>query len=357
MSTLLERLGIDVPVFQAPLAGGGDTPELVAGVASAGALGFLGCQYLSPDAIVARCRRVGELTDRPFGVNLFAPTPAGPATDIGAAEEALRPYYAEFGLDLPAPATGSEFEERLEAVLESGASVFSFTCGLLDAEVVARVHQAGMLVLGTATTVAEGLALREHGVDGVIAQGAEAGGHRATFLEPHADAAVGLFALVPQLVDAIRLPVIASGAIMDGRGIAAAIVLGASAVQMGTAFLWCPESGISASYRAALAEARDDSTLVTRAFSGKPARGVANRFIREMEGKPVAEFPLQNELTRPLRDAARRQESSEFQSLWAGQAAGTGRALPAAELVRTLRAEHDRHVGSHGIVLSVRGIH
>lgn len=342
MSTLLQRLGIDVPVFQAPLAGGGDTPELVAGVASAGALGFLGCQYLSPDAIVARCRRVRELTDRPFGVNLFAPAPVEPLTEMGAAREALRPYYAEFGLEVPAtPPVRPEFEECLDAVLASGASVFSFTCGLLDAEVIARAHHAGMLVLGTATTVAEGVALREQGVDGVIAQGAEAGGHRAMFLEPRGDAAVGLFALVPQLVDAVRLPVIASGAIMDGRGIAAALMLGASAVQMGSAFLWCPESGIAAGYRAALSEARDDSTLVTRAFSGKPARGIANRFIREMEGRPVAGFPLQNELTRPLRDAARRQESGEFQSLWAGQAAGTGRALPAAELVRTLRAELD----------------
>lgn len=342
MSALVERLGIGVPVFQAPLAGGGDTPELVAGVASAGAFGFLGCQYLSPDAIVARCRRVRELTDRPFGVNLFAPAPAGRSTDFGAARAALRPYYTEFGLELPqTPTAGSGFEERFEAVLQSGASVFSFTCGLLDAEVVARAQRADMLVLGTATTVAEGLALREQGVDGVIAQGTEAGGHRATFLAPRGDAAVGLFALVPQLVDAVRLPVVASGGIMDGRGIAAALVLGASAAQMGTAFLWCPESGISASYRAALAEARDDSTLVTRVFSGKPARGIANRFIREMEGKPVASFPLQNELTRPLRDAARRQECSEFQSLWAGQAAGTGRALLASELVRTLRAELD----------------
>ncbi|MEX0899789.1 MAG: nitronate monooxygenase [Gammaproteobacteria bacterium] len=339
---MLARLGITTPIIQAPLAGGGDTPELAAAVSNAGALGFLGCNYLSTDAIAVRCRQVRELSSKPFGANLFAPTIGEPASDIKATLDALRPFYAELGLGLPEIQTSPlQFDAQLDTILDSDASVFSFTCGLVDKKVIDRVHRAGKLVLGTATTVAEGRALCELGVDGVIAQGAEAGGHRATFLESPADGRVGLFALVPQLEDAIDVPIVASGAIMNGRGIAAALALGASAVQMGTAFLWCPESGINTSYRNALAKARDDSSVVTQSFSGKPARGIANRFIREMTDKPHAGFPIQNELTRPLREAAKRRDLADFQSLWAGQAAGTGRALPAAKLVNTLMSEFD----------------
>ena len=341
-TVLTERLGLFHPIVQAPLAGGGDTPALVAAVAEAGALGFIGAAYLTPTQIAEAARTVRAHTRRPFGINLFAPVaPAPPAPDPDAALARVAPFYDELGLPRPAlhPAPPDAFADQLGAALESGAAVFSFTFGVLPAAALDAVKARGMFVMGTASTVEEALALERTGVDAVVVQGAEAGGHRATFAAGFEEGMVGTIALVPQVADAVRVPVVASGGIMDGRGIAAALTLGAAAVQMGTAFLTCDEAGVPPAYKDAILGAREDATRITRAFSGRPARGIVNRFMREVEGADVLPFPLQNALTRPLRSAAAKANRAEFLSLWAGQGVRMARRQKAADLVARLAAE------------------
>jgi nitronate monooxygenase len=345
-TALTRRLGIEHPIIQAPLAGGGDTPALVAAVGEAGALGFIGAAYSTPDQIDAAARAVRGLTRRPFGINLFAPAPAPAApADARAALERVAPYFAELGLPAPAlPATPPDaFPAQLEAALASGASAFSFTLGVLPAAAIAAVKVRGMFLMGTATTVDEALALERAGADAVVAQGAEAGGHRSTFASEPEAGMVGTIALVPQIADAVRIPVVASGGIMDGRGIAAALALGASAAQLGTAFLACDEAGVPEAYRQAILGARESDTRITRAFSGRAARGIVNRFITEVEraggADAILPFPLQNALTRPLRAAAAKAGRAEFLSLWAGQGVRLARRGPAAALVRRLADE------------------
>jgi nitronate monooxygenase len=349
---LFERLRFDHPIIQAPMAGGGDTPDLVAAVCSAGALGFIGGAYLTPQQIVEASRAVRAKTSRPFGINLFAPQlPAEPGISAEAAIERLGGYYAELGLEAPAQSETSSYtlREQLIAALESGASAFSFTFGIFPADAIAAIREHGMLSMGTATTVDEAIALEKAGVDAVIAQGSEAGGHRGTFSGDFSAAMIGTISLVPQMVDAVRLPVVASGGIMDGRGIAAALALGASAVQLGTAFLTCDEAGIPDAYKKAIHLAHEDQTRVTRCFSGRPARGIVNRFMSEMESAGSAEtilpFPLQNSLTRPLRSAAAQQGRAEFLSLWAGQGVRMARQEPAAKLVARLVRETETAIG------------
>ena len=345
-TTFLERLGMKHPVIQAPLAGGGDTPELVAAVSEAGGLGFIGAAYLTPAQITESARAVAVRTKKSFGVSLFAPLllPETPK-DPRAALTRLAPYYAELGLpapEMPAPVKNA-FDEQFAAALDSGASVFSFTFGVLPPEAIAAVKAHGMMLMGTATTVHEALALERAGVDAIVAQGSEAGGHRGTFGEPFEAGMIGAIALVPQIADAASLPVVASGGIMDGRGIAAALALGASAVQMGTAFLTSNEAGIPEAYKEAILGARDDATRLTRAFSGRPARGIVNRFMREMDASEARDhilpFPLQNALTRPVRSAAATQGRAEYLSLWAGQGLRLARRQSAAELVARLVRE------------------
>jgi nitronate monooxygenase len=335
------RLGITSPVIQAPLAGGGDTPELVAAVAGANALGFVGAAYLAPAQIREAAGRVRSLTDRPFGINLCAPLPPAISPAPERAMAALTPYYRELGLPPPtAPSPPAfSFDQQLAACLESGAAVFSFTFGLLESAAVSAVKTRGMFLIGTATTVAEAVALEALGVDAVVAQGAEAGGHRVSFLADAEASLVGTMALVPQVVDAVRIPVIASGGIMDGRGVAAALCLGAQAVQMGTAFLTCHESGIPAVYKDAILAAAESGTGLTRAFSGRPARGIENRVMREVPVDAILPFPLQNALTRPLRTAAGKAGRPEFLSLWAGQGVRLARRQSAAELLARIEAE------------------
>jgi nitronate monooxygenase len=343
------RLGLAHPIVQAPLAGGGDSPALVAAVAEAGALGFIGASYLTPPQLAEAARAVRGLTGRPFGINLFAPAPpptAAGAADARAAVERVAPYFAELGLPAPAaPAAAADaFPALFAAALESGAAAFSFTFGVLPADAIVAIKGRGMFLMGTATNVAEAVALERAGVDAVVAQGAEAGGHRGTFAGDADAGLVGTVALVPQIADAVKVPVIASGGIMDGRGIAAALALGASGVQLGTAFLTCEEAGIPAAYKQAILDARESDTRITRAFSGRPARGIVNRFMTEVErdgGGAILPFPLQNALTRPLRAAAAKAGRAEFLSLWAGQGVGLARRATAASLVRRLADETD----------------
>jgi nitronate monooxygenase len=339
---LAERFGLSVPVIQAPMAGGGDTAALVAAVCNAEALGFVGAAYLTPEQILERGRDIRARTPRPFGINLFAPQPIPHVDDAraSAAIERLRPYYEELGLPLPQwpPAPPPSFDDQLAACLECGAAIFSVAFGLVPR--VAEIKRRGLFVMGTATTVAETKALAETGVDAVVAQGSEAGGHRSTFAVDFGVGMIGTMALVPQVVDAVSVPVIASGGIMDGRGIAAALALGATAVQMGTAFLTCDESGVPEAYKEAILGAAEDATRVTRAFSGRAARGIANRLLRDYEDAvAILPFPLQNALTRPLRTEAAKRGRAEFLSLWAGQGVRMARRTTAAELVQRLRDE------------------
>jgi nitronate monooxygenase len=347
---LCQLLGISHPIIQAPMAGGTTTVELVAAVSGAGALGSVGAAYLSPEQIRETARQIRERTDRPFNVNLFVGGDDGRgARDPSALLVLLAHYHVELGLPAPVPPAPvpDPFEAQLQAVLEAAPAVFSFTFGVPTAPALAALKARGIKVVGTATTVAEARHLEAAGVDMVVAQGAEAGGHRGTFAGPCERSLVGTLALVPQVVDAVAVPVIAAGGIMDGRGLVAARALGAAGVQMGTAFLTCRESGAPAAYKAAVRAAHDDQTEVTRAFSGRPARGVVNEWMRALRGREdaILPFPLQNAATRPLRNEAARRGDTRYLSLWAGQGAGLARDLPAAELVRRLVREADEVAG------------
>jgi len=343
----MRKLSFDirVPVIQAPMGGGNlTTPELVAAVSNSGGLGSLAAGYLSAREIEQATRKTRALTERPFAVNLFAPGSREPLSgDVGAQLRLLGPIHDRLGLDPPAmpDRVAGLFEEQVESVLAARIPVVSFTFGLLPEDVMNRLHGQGAFVIGTATTVVEAKMLEAAGVDAVVAQGSEAGAHRGTFDVPVEPPLVGAIALVPQIVDAIRLPVIASGGIMDGRGIVAAMALGASAVQMGTAFLTCHECGAAAAYKRAVLEAADDSTSLTRAFSGRWARGIRNRFMEASKraGAEPLSYPWQNSLTGPMRAAASRKGETAFLSLFAGQGTRLARSMSAADLMQALERE------------------
>ena len=346
---LADRLGIEHPIVLAPMAGGPSTPELTAAVSNAGGLGSFAGGYLSPEAIRDAIRKIRSLTTRPFAVNLFAPVPreATPsAQELERARQAVARFRAEVGLpDAGVPEPLPSFEEELQVVLDERVPAFSFTFGALSSEQVAALARTGAVVLGTATSAREARALEAVGCHAVVAQGGEAGGHRGTFLGALERGLAGTLALVPQVVDAVRLPVVAAGGIMDGRGVAAAFALGAQGVSLGTAFLPSPESGASRPYRdALLARSDDDPTTLTRAFSGRLARGLRNRFTEEMAGAPVLPFPLQNALTADLRREAAKAGKADLLSLWAGQAVPLARARPAGDLVRDLVRETEEAV-------------
>ena len=340
---LLARLGLSLPIIQGPMTGS-DTPQLAAAVSAAGGLGFLGCGMRSPAAMLEAAAAVRAATDKPFGMNLFVlETPLPDDAEVAAAMERLAPLYARFGLQPEPPARWCEdFAMQFEALIQARPAVASFTFGILSSAQVRRIKMdAGSYVIGTATTPAEALAWAEVGADAVVASGLEAGGHRGTFLGDWEGSQIGTMALVPACVDALSIPVIAAGGIMDGRGIAAAQALGAQAVQMGTAFLACPESGIGPAYRQALAQAQDTDTRLTRVFSGRPARGIVNAMMEALaaEEDRVPAYPVQNALTGALRRAAAAQGRTSHLSLWAGQGVAQVRPMPAAQLVALLAQE------------------
>jgi nitronate monooxygenase len=344
VNALLRRLGIEHPILLAPMAGAGGTPELAAAVSNAGGLGAWGGAYSKPEEIAATIRRMRTLTRRPFSINLFA---GGCQTEYSIDPqpmlEIVGAAHAQLGLPppvLPAP-SADPFGAQLEAVLEARPAAFSFTFGIPSPAQIAALKARGIAVTGTATTVAEARLLEQAGVDAIAAQGAEAGAHRGSFAAPFEDSMVSMATLVRDICGSVALPVIASGGIMDGRDVAAALRLGAAAVQLGTAFLPCPESGAPAAYKRALLAAKTDTAVITRAFSGRPARGLANGFIAMVAGKEGAILPFrqQNDLTRPMRNEAGKQGAPDFISLWAGQGVTRSRAMPAADLVATLIAE------------------
>jgi nitronate monooxygenase len=344
---LTERLGLRLPVVQAPMAGGPSTPELVAAVSNAGGLGSLGGAVLAPDALRAAIRAVRALTDRPFAVNLFAPLPppAADAERVEAVRRALAPFRAELGLadpDPPSPPPNA-VEAQLAVVVEERVPVFSFTFGLVPVD---AAREAGSMVVGTATTAAEAVELERHGVDAVVAQGFEAGGHRGTFAGSMEQSFVGTLALVPQVVRAVSVPVIAAGGIMDGRGIAAALALGADGVQLGTALLATSESGAPDAWKRALGTATAEGTVVTPLATGRHARMIRNELVETFEAAGIdpLPYPLQALASMDVRQAT--SDRPDLQVLLAGQGAPLARQLPAAELIAALERETDEALRS-----------
>lgn len=332
------------PIIQGPTAGGQNTPAQVAAVSNAGALGSLAGSLLSPDVLRTQVAQIRALTDKPFCLNFFVQNMPNPdPAEVQQAVERLKPIWSSLGWDaLPMPAKWCEdFAAQFETLIELRPAVASFTFGILSAAQIARLHEAGIAVIGTITHVEEALAWQSRGADAVIASGVESGGHRGTFIGAQTDATLSTFDLLPKVVAAVTIPVIAAGGIMDGADIKRALDLGAQAVQMGTAFLVCDESGIGAAYKQRLLNAGGQATRLTRTFSGRYARGLENRFMTEMAAceAQLPAYPIQNALTGPIRAEAAKRGDTELMSLWCGTGVTRARPMPAAELVRTLLAE------------------
>ncbi|MEI3848384.1 MULTISPECIES: NAD(P)H-dependent flavin oxidoreductase [unclassified Microbacterium] len=344
MPTPLQDLfGIDVPIVLGPF-GGLSSVELTAAVSDAGGLGSYGLYGYSADRISDTIAALRSATTRPFAVNLWLPTGDEVApgdVDLRPAIEAAAPLFDELGLARPAPPFEfmPDVDAQVTAVLDAAPAVLSVVFGVPSDRLVAAAHSRGIRLIGTATTVAEAVALDAAGVDAVVATGAEAGGHRVSFLRPAEQSLIGTFALVPQVVDAVRVPVIAAGGIADRRGVAAAFALGASGVQVGSAFLRTRQSAATAAHRQAIAGAADTGTVLSRAMSGRLARGIPNRAMRALETAGViAPFPAQNWLTGQFRTEAARRGEGELVSLWAGQAAGLAVLDDATDVFAELRA-------------------
>lgn len=354
MHHLLHRLGLSHPVTLAPMAGETASAALVAAVCNTGGLGMLGGAYFSPARLAQVIDEIRALTDRPFGVNLFCPQPwRHDEARLAPFVARLVGFHAELGLPPPAlPAQVEEsFEAQLAVVQAARVPVLGTTFGDPGAERVAALQAQGIAVFGTATHPAEALQLAASGVDAIVAQGAEAGGHRGSFLGTRDEGLIGTFALVPLLAGALAAQavatgrpapaLIAAGGIADARGVAAAQALGADAVAAGTAFLLADECPVSVPCRQALLDAASGragagDTVLTRAFSGRWARGLPNRYTAELADLVPPDFPLPNALSRPLRQASARVGRADFLSLWAGQAVGLARARPAAATVAEL---------------------
>jgi nitronate monooxygenase len=344
MMNLRKLLGSELPIIQAPMAGV-QLGALAAAVSNAGGLGSLPCAMLSPDGMRKELSAVRTASPKPLNVNFFChvPPPADAARE-SAWRAALAPYFREFGIDpasIPSGPGRTPFSaEAIDVLEEFKPEVVSFHFGLPPPELLARVKRMGAKVLSSATTVDEGLWLEAHGADAVIAQGLEAGGHRGIFLTNDLGTQLGTFALVPQLVRALKVPVIAAGGIADAKGVKAALALGAAGAQVGTAFLLCPEATTSAVHRAALKAGAARPTVLTNLFTGRPARGFINRVIREMGpiNPAVPAFPLATSAIAPLRAKAEAAGSGDFSPLWSGQNPAGCREIPAAQLVRELAA-------------------
>ncbi|PWK75456.1 nitronate monooxygenase [Aminobacter sp. AP02] len=342
---ILDLLGLELPILQAPMAGPVDS-EMVIAVSEAGGLGGLPCALMTPEKARAELGIIRQRTARPININFFChKQPEDDPAREAAWKRRLEPFYFELGIDPSAPAPRSArapFDaEFCDIVEEFRPEVVSFHFGLPDAALLDRVKATGAKVLSSATTADEAVWLEERGCDAIIAQGAEAGGHRGIFLTDDVANQPGTFALVPQVVDAVKVPVIAAGGIADARGVVAAFVLGASAVQIGTAYLFCPEAKVAAPHKEVLRTAKDDHTALTNVFTGRPARGIVNRIMREVG--PMSDlapaFPLAGGALAPLRAKSEPLGSGDFMSLWSGQAARLGREMPAAELTRALADE------------------
>jgi nitronate monooxygenase len=343
---ILDLFGIELPIVLAPMAGPG-TAELAIAVSEAGGLGSMPCAQLNAAEIRAAIETIRRKSARPINLNFFCHTP--PNFDRGrdlAWRAQLKPYYLELGLDpeVPlAPPSRKPFDSgACELVEEFKPEVVSFHFGLPAQDLLDRVKSTKARVVSTATTVLEARWLEAHGCDAIIAMGLEAGGHRGNFLANDVARQVGTFALVPQIADSVKVPVVAAGGVADARGIVAAFALGAAGVQIGTAYLFCPEAKVPPLHLDALIKADDDDTMVTNVFTGRPARGIVNRLMREVGpiAKSAPDFPLASSAVAPLREKSEPKGSSDFVNLWSGQASRLARrGMAAGELTRTLAAE------------------
>jgi nitronate monooxygenase len=342
MTDVRSLFGIDHPIILGPFGGLSSVP-LTAAVSNAGGLGSFGLYGYDGDRIRSTGAALREGTPGPFALNIWLPmgdeVELNPQHPIFA--QALQPFFEAVGMDLPPRPERylPDLDEQLDAIWDVAPAVLSVVFGVPSAEVMDAAHRRGILVVGTATTVAEAAALDAAGVDAIVATGAEAAGHRVSFLRPAEDSLVGTFALVPQVVDAVSVPVIAAGGIAERRGVAAAFALGASAVQVGTAFIATRESAVNDPHRTAIRSTAADETVLTRAMSGRLARGARNRAVRAIEASgTIAPFPMQNWLTGQFRAAAVEQNLGELQSLWLGQAASLAKGDTAAEVFAELAA-------------------
>ncbi|GII95929.1 NAD(P)H-dependent flavin oxidoreductase [Sinosporangium siamense] len=337
-------LGLDHPIVQGPFGGGYSSVALAAAVADAGGLGSFGAYHLGPDAITGLVADLKAATSRAFAVNLWVPQPG--ERDLRARKadvDRLRPCLEELGLDAPALGGpyGQDFRAQIEALLDAAPPAVSFIMGVPPRDVLERARRLGIVTIGTATTVDEAVALQEAGLSAVVASGSDAGGHRGSFLRPAGESLVGTFSLVPQVADAVSVPVIAAGGIADGRGVAAALTLGADGVQIGTGFLATAESGASEVHKAALRGPDARVTVLTRLFSGRLARAIPNRFVREMAAfeDQVPPYPVQNALMLPIRRASTDRGLPDHVNLWSGQSAALTRPCDAKSYVDALLEE------------------
>ena len=343
------RFGLDVPILLAPMAGA-CPPSLSIAVANAGGLGACGALLMQPDEIKAWAETVRAGTNGGFQMNLWIPDP--PPVRDPAHEAAVRAFLGQWGPPVPpdaADAAPPDFAAQCEAILAAGPAIVSSIMGVYPPDVVAKLKQRGIAWFATVTTVAEAMAAEAAGADVVVAQGAEAGGHRGSFDAAEAERrAVGLFALLPAVVDAVRVPVVATGGIADARGVAAAVVLGASAVQIGSGFLRCPEAGIHPAWAEALGSVAPEDTIVTRAFSGRAGRSIATDYVRAAGGPGApapAPYPVQRGLTAPMRAAGQAAGDVQRMQVWAGQSSRLASRQPAADVVRALWSEAQALLG------------
>jgi nitronate monooxygenase len=348
-NTLTELLKIKFPIIQAPMAGGITTSTLVAEVSNAGGLGMIGAGYMTPRQIRDQIREIKRLTSNPFGINLFVPNKfTCTEKEVKSATALLQPIREQLnlrlddGLDIPTSNHMFEtFNEQIKVIIEENVPVCSFTFGVPSLELIAELKQHTILLIGTATTVKEAIEIEKLGMDMVVVQGSEAGGHRGNFSSNLQESLIGLMSLIPQVVDHVSIPVIAAGGIMDGRGLMASLCLGAKAVQMGTAFLTCVESGAPEIHKEAILQSHEDQIVITRSFSGKEARGIKNKFITEMQKheESLPDFPVQNNLTQPIRKAASSQNNPDYMSLWSGQSPRLAKSLTVEAFMKSIIAE------------------
>jgi nitronate monooxygenase len=342
-------LNIELPIIQAPMAGGVTTSSLVSEVSNSGGLGMIGAGYMTPAHIREQIREIKQLTSKPFGINLFVPNEFHVSdNEIQSANQLLNPIRQQLNIHQNATVeipnfknVTEKFNEQIKVVIEEKVAICSFTFGIPSREVIAELKQSKILLIGTATTVREAVENQKAGMDVVVVQGSEAGGHRGNFLNESQDNLVGLMSLVPQVVDNINIPVVAAGGIMDGRGLMASICLGAMAVQMGTAFLTCMESGANKVHKEAILKAKEDHTVLTRSFSGKWARGIKNKFIVDMQNHEthLPDFPVQNTLTQEIRNTSAAENNQEFMSLWSGQSPRLAKNQTVECLIKDIIAE------------------
>jgi nitronate monooxygenase len=353
---ITRKLGIDFPIVQGPFGGGLSSVELLTEVSEAGGLGSFGVHHLSSEQIVELSAQIRSRTRKPFALNLWVSNrdPGGESLtqeQFDRAIESFRPYYDELGIQAPAMPEnyGEDFEAQVEAILECRPAVFSFVFGIPSPDILEQCRRAGIVTLGAVTTLDEALAMENAGVDVIVASGFEAGGHRVSFLRPAEDSLTGTVALIPQIVDGVKAPVIAAGGIADARGVVAALSLGAEAVQIGTAFLACEESNASELHRAELRSERAKYTLLTRAFSGRLARGIRNRLAEELSSNgPALPYPIQNWLTASFKAAATQQRRADLVSLWAGQAAPLIKHRRARDLFQSLVSGTEKMLKDRG---------